>query len=163
MGHLKDGQREVWFCVGGRAATGLLSWCPCSPGLTCTGRLSGQAPAARSYFHWVGHRGSHDTNLEEAQVSTALLSAAPTSLHTHCPMALSSGREQPLAWSDLCLGLHLGLLAHLPLASGRRATCSGSHQGGEGRGTRAKTNRPSNLVHRLVLEWLLAGRDGVCV
>lgn len=91
MEHLKDGRREVWFCLGGLAVTGLLSGYPCRPGLTCTGRLSAQAPAARPHFHWVGHRGSAATNLEEAQVSTALLSAAPPpSTHIvprHCPVA----------------------------------------------------------------------------
>lgn len=67
------------------------------------------------------------------------------------------GGERPPAWSDPSSGPRLGLLAHFPLASSRRATCSGSHQGGE-RSQGAKTNRPSSLVHRLVLGWLCAGR-----
>lgn len=67
------------------------------------------------------------------------------------------GGERPPAWSDPSSGPCLGLLAHFPLASSRRATCSGSHQGGE-RSQGAKTNRPSSLVHRLVLGWLCAGR-----
>lgn len=77
------------------------------------------------------------------------------SLHTHGPTAWRS-RERPLAWSDPCSGLRLGLLAHFSLASSRKATCSGGHQGGK-RSRGAKTNRPSNLVHTRVLGWLCAG------
>lgn len=51
-----------------------------------------QATVKRSCFHWISHRGSQATNLEEAQVSPALLSAAPTALH--CPMA----------WCDVARG-----------------------------------------------------------
>lgn len=93
MGHLKDGQREVWFCLGGRAVTGLLSWCPCHPGLTGTGRLiSCQVlfPLGRPQRE---PRHKSRGSPKSAWPCSQQLPPSPTHIHIvpwHCPVAGSN-------------------------------------------------------------------------
>lgn len=105
---------------------------------------------------WATERASPQSKGSPSRPSSAL-SNPHAPLHALCHSAVWWGASP--AWTDPCSGLRLGLLAHFPLASGRRATCSGSHQGEE-RGQGAKINRPSNLVHRLVLDGSVLGGKG---
>lgn len=113
-----------------------------------------QEPGHRPCFHWVSQRGSQ---LQSAG-SPSQPSSALSNPHLP-PNAVSCGvawGERPLAWSDPPLSTAPGPAGSFPLGFCRRATCLGGHQGGE-RSQRAKTNRPSGLVHGLVLGWLCAG------